>query len=623
MGQPPAPQPHPQQQPQADNEGPLSPAKLKRVSSISSILSAYSGTSDGSGHRGSQGSVTTKNSEPSYSPGRDVVAVDPRDRFFESLGDFSGNPHAQEHTQTQPQTRASDDVVTPPLKDVSSGATGPRVGGLPANPRSRLPKSPRPEAPAAASLPLASTHDSSFQPEIWKRRASKSDASRGVPELSLPASHGSTSETTPSRSAALPLDPQDGQKTTSPLSAARSPHAAISRNASPAAPKTAGLPGRDIRPSQAAEVEEDEEMKKFKHAAKAVASRATGRTFADDDVSLNSAEANEIERSFNVLPRTRPPTPPQEDPGPRPLPADREGWSKQQEVPTSPTPFVRRPGSSGLEERGDPALARQLRTGSSDHQSAPASSGQQSRPGSSGHQSRSGSAGQGGLRHKTSSTQESKPDNARGGAEPSQSPRPWNLTSPATLIPPSKHDVFELVTDLNADATKASPRSRPPVAHNNAAVDNRLSMVGEVSNEAKVLGVAATDKLSAADKAMVEEAVDRFPRQAPMAPSSGGVFAAAPLAVHHFHCLSKHKQWVRAKNVHYSLACATCHAEDREWRAVCKTCSLRVCYQCAGKLTEHGDLSRMLQELRRQQETQTTTASQQPTVVVDLSAKPE
>lgn len=365
-------------------------------------------------------------------------------------------------------------------------------------------------------------------------------------------------------------------------------------------------------------------MKKIKHAAKAVASRATGRTFAeDDDVSINSAEANEIERSFNVLPRTRPPTPPQEDSGPRPLPADREGWSKQQHVPTSPTPFVRRPGSSGLEERGDPALARQLRTGSSDHESPPVSSGHQSRPGSSGHQSRSGSAGQGGLRKKTSFAQESKPDNNRDGAEPSRSPQPWTLTSPATLIPPSKHDVFELVTDLNADTTRASPRSRPPVAHSNAAVDNRLSMVGEVSSEAKVLGVAATDKLSAADKAKVEEAVEMFPRQALMAPSSNGVFATAPLAIHHFQCLSKHKQWVRAKNVHYSLACATCHAEDREWRAVCKTCSLRVCYQCAGKLTEHGDLSHMLQELQRQQQMQVTTASQQPTVVVDADpAKP-
>ena len=148
--------------------------------------------------------------------------------------------------------------------------------------------------------------------------------------------------------------------------------------------------------------------------------------------------------------------------------------------------------------------------------------------------------------------------------------------------------------------------------------------MGEVSSEAKVLGVAAMDRLSAADKAMVEEAVDRFPRQALMAPSSSGVVAAAPLAVHHFHCLSKHKQWVRAKNVHYSLACATCHAEDREWRAVCKTCSLRVCYQCAGRLTEHGDLSHMLEELQRHRQAPATTASQQPTVVVDAdAAKPE
>ena len=624
VGQPPTPpSEQPQEQPkhQADNESPLSPAKLRRVSSISSILSAYSGTSDGSGHRGSQGSVTTKNSEPSHSPSRHVVA-DPRDKFFESLGDFSGNPHIQQPAEIQ----TSHGAVTPPPKDASSGATASRVGGLPANPRSRLPKSPRPEGPAAAFSPIASTHDSSPQPEIWKRRASKSDVSRGVPELSLPAHHGSTAETTtPSRSAALPVAQRDDQKMPPSLSVGQSPQAGISSNASPAAPKSAGLPGRDIRPSPAAGLGGDEDMKKIKHAAKAVASRATGHTFAaDDDASINSVEPYEIEKSFNVLPRTQPPTPPQEDTGPRPLPAGREGWSKQHYVPTSPTPFVRRPGSSGLEERGDPALARQLRTGSSDHQSPPASSGQQSRPGSSGHQSHSGSAGRSDFRNKTFSAQESKPDNARGGAEPSQSPQPWTLTSPATLIPPSKHDIFELVTDLNADVIKASPRSRPPAAHNNAAVDNRLSTVGEVSNEAKVLDVAATDKLSVLDKARVEEAVDMFPRQAPMTPSSNGVFAAAPLAAHHFQCLSKHKQWVRAKNIHYSLACATCHGEDREWRAVCKTCSLRVCYPCAGKLTEHGDLSHMLQELQRQQETQTSTASQQPTVVVDTDpAKPE
>ncbi|KAK8125353.1 uncharacterized protein PG998_001112 [Apiospora kogelbergensis] len=178
----------------ARGKGASTPRKLKRVSSISSILSAYSSatnTSMDSVHRSSQGSVATKDSEASLSPERDT-APDSRAKFFETMGDYTGNPHADEPPNTDDPVETVKQQSRPPVPAKDTGRDGNATLGLPANPRGGLPATPRSAKAMAAQAPSSSTTaptNSQYTPPLTAPATPES-----FPLLTKP----NDSETTPS-----------------------------------------------------------------------------------------------------------------------------------------------------------------------------------------------------------------------------------------------------------------------------------------------------------------------------------------------------------------------------------------------------------------------------------------
>ncbi|KAH8673562.1 hypothetical protein BX600DRAFT_455619 [Xylariales sp. PMI_506] len=93
-------------------------------------------------------------------------------------------------------------------------------------------------------------------------------------------------------------------------------------------------------------------------------------------------------------------------------------------------------------------------------------------------------------------------------------------------------------------------------------------------------------QLTPEDQQRIEAAYNLFPRGYMFEASPEGIWPALEISVNHKQCLSSHRAWIISKNLHYSLRCMVCHVADKNPRAVCKTCSLRVCTSCQKLVTK-------------------------------------
>ncbi|KAK7923974.1 hypothetical protein PG985_006028 [Apiospora marii] len=568
------------------------PRKLKRMSSISSILSAYSSASNisqDSAHRSSQGSIATKDSEPSLSPERD--AVDPRAKLFETLGDYSGNPHADELPNANSQTENGQQQSGPPVPAKDTKRAGSPTLGLPANPRGGLPATPRsakaingetvsssttpapanlrntspltapatpetasppprsskletisPATPAPANAratpPLTTPHDpeaASSSPSapangtqpLWQRRASKSDASIKVPDLTLTVSHGSTGTTS------LTSQPLNGppvpSKTESPLPLKSS----------------SGLPGRNIRPAPppptkapaSKDLDKEEEMKKLAASVRAVAKWGSGSgspkqeenkaptpgPAAGSSPSIAPARDGNMQKGAVVEKRSQDFVSPLSSPEVHP--SSQRGQQGASQAATGHPSTAQ--NSDGRDQPSQPQMPR-------DGQSMPRQRGDMSR--SNEQQSMKSPI------HQRSHEQ----------LEQQQQQQPQALASQKSNS--SLDEASPTASTLGGRRLLApngapAPRTRPS-----------LSMVGEE--------VSFTEPTPLTDGQQTEltNAIMLFRRHDRPVADEYPVLNAPPLRPCHLQCLGDHQGFIRTKNAVHSIACATCHAEDREPR---------------------------------------------------------
>ncbi|KAK8088814.1 hypothetical protein PG997_003775 [Apiospora hydei] len=580
------------------------PRKLKRMSSISSILSAYSSASNGSqdsAHRSSQGSVATKDSEPSLSPER--------------------NPHEDELPDTNDQMENGQmengqQKSLPPVPAMDTRRGGSPTLGLPANPRGGLPATPRsakavggeapssttpapansrntpltapatprktpplpkpdslettsstPYAPtslqntpsstkpynleAASSSPSAAANDT--QP-LWQRRASKSDASIKVPDLTLTVSHGSTGPPVPPKSEASSTRP-------SPLPPTSS----------------SGLPGRNIRPAPppptrilaSNKPDEDGEMKRLAASVKAVAKRVAGSDAPKEEASKASAPS------------------PIAGPSPGSAPAHDGSMQKgglvekrsQDFVSPLSSPEVRPSSQRGqqgaFQTAGRPSTAQN--SDSRDQASQP----QMPRDGQSmPHQ-----------RRDMSRSHEQQPASSPMGSNVSHQRSHEQLDQQSKA--PAKETASATVDELSPASTGQTPRRQ--LAPNGAPAPRTrpsLSMVGEE------VSFTEPRPLTDGQQSDLMSAIMLFRRHDKPIADEYPVINAAPLRPCHLKCLNDHQGFLRTKNASHSIACATCHVEDREPRFVCTTCSVRVCSRCRDLLEKHRDTHTVLSLLQ-------------------------
>ncbi|KAK7941024.1 uncharacterized protein PG986_013411 [Apiospora aurea] len=603
------------------------PRKLKRMSSISSILSAYSSASNvsqDSAHRSSQGSVATKDSEPSLSPERDVAA-DPRAKLFDTLGDYTGNPHQDELPDPNDQMEIGrmengQQKSLPPVPATGTRRGGSPTLGLPANPRGGLPATPRsakavggeapssttpapansrntpltapatprktpplpkpdrlettsstPYAPtslqntpsstkpynleAASSSPSAPVNDT--QP-LWQRRASKSDASIKVPDLTLTVSHGSTGPPVPPKS-----------------------EASSSTRPSPLPPPSSStLPGRNIRPAPppptrilaSNKPDEDGEMKRLAASVKAVAKRVTGSDAPKEEASKASAPS--------LIAGPSPSSAPAHD-GSLQKGGLVEKGSQDFVSPLS-SPEVRPASQRG--QQGTSQTAGRPSTAQNSENRDQASQPQMPRDGHSmPHQQRD-----------MSRSNEQQPASSPMGSNVSHQRSHEQLDQQSKA--PAKENASTTVDELSATSTGQTPRRQ--LAPNGAPAPRTrpsLSMVGE-----EVL-FTEPRPLTDGQQSELMSAIMLFRRHDKPIADAHLVINAAPLRPCHLKCLNEHQGFIRTKNASHSIACATCHVEDREPRFVCTTCSVRVCSRCRDLLERHRDTHTVLSLLQESQ----------------------
>ncbi|KAK6842219.1 hypothetical protein PG990_005794 [Apiospora arundinis] len=617
-------------------EASSTPRKLKRVSSISSILSAYSSatnTSMDSVHRSSQGSVATKDSEASLSPERDT-APDSRAKFFETLGAYTGNPHEDELPNINDQVKNGTQQTRPPVPAKDTKRGGSPTLGLPANPRGGLPATPRSAkamageatsstatapansqftlpltAPATprSSPPLTKTNDSettsstpyapanlqntppsttptdleatSSSPSgsangsqtVWQRRAAKSDASITVPDLTLTVSHGSTGSTslTSQSITGPPLPPKSATSNTtgtSPL---------------PLKSSTGGLPGRNIRPAPRPptaapahdELDEDEKMKKFAASVKAAADRVA-RTRKEPDTPKSTVPETHKEEAIKA---------PEEAVNKAPTPSDPDFVSPLSSPELRPS-SQRGQGSS--EPAGRPNSARN--SGGRDQATQP----NLPRDGQPMPRQRQD------MFH--SNEQQFKAYSPMGPILSTQRSNEQFEQQQQQIQAPAKEKIVLTVNDSLSGET--SPTSTAPTGqsrrqlapHGAPAPRTRpsLSMVGEE------VSFSEPTPLSDDQQSQLTNAIMLFRRHDRPILDEYPVINAAPLRPSHMKCLGDHQGFIRTKNAVHSIACATCHVEDRDARFVCTTCSVRVCPRCRDLLEKHKDTGVVLDILQ-------------------------
>lgn len=556
--------------------------KMKRVSSISSLLSAYSNTSSDSVQRSSQGSVFTKDSEPSNSPEREGMN-DVQQVLTKAFPVFQSNPYADELPQVTDEIVAADLPPPPPLKDLDRPSTPPNVRPVGQSPISRT--SARDESPSGDSPTL--TGASPQRREIWRRRASsKTDRGPLVPELKLAVSHGSTAATVQpvNQEDLLPLPPppQINNSTTSPLP-----------------PRSASLPGRNIRPNRQVEAQDENEMRKLSSKLKELTSR--GDTSNDSKnpedgllgmseyiKGIGSGEKPKIEADQNLAPPIKDqPTVGKTTsnasktsvdtvvfaPAPAPTPAPAPAAVPASSSPTTPSePPPRESGEKSVSRRpvGVPTPNQpevHQKGSSSDLRKQALGLPRFPRPSQSNSSLRS----------------PSDPRNVQETVRPKVSPQ----ASPPAAMPSislpgdsgepiKKPELFNLVTSLNESNYSPDPTgNRKPSRKVSRDVDaTGLSDIGE-----------SAENMTPEQMQRVNEALSRFPRNIAQMVPSAGIWQAAPIRSQHYNCYARHNRWVPVKNTNYPLACQTCGVQDTSSRKTCSFCNLRICFKCQERLT--------------------------------------
>ncbi|KAI1213272.1 uncharacterized protein F4807DRAFT_257095 [Annulohypoxylon truncatum] len=563
--------------------------KMKRVSSISSLLSAYSNTSSDSVQRSSQGSVFTKDSEPSNSPEREGMN-DPQQSLSKTLPVLPSNPYADELPSVTDEIIAADFPPPPPLKDPTRPGTPSSsrpVDSFPAPPRSGT----QDGSPASATpKPVG---DSPPRKEIWRRRASvKSDRSLLVPELKLADSHGSTASTITSQPPAantantdlLPPPPitQTSSNTTSPLP-----------------PRSASLPGRNIRPTKP-EPQQEDEMHRLSSKLKGLTTRSenakklaktpNSSTGTKDELAKSASKAQpemnpaapikdqpKVEQSINAS-RTpaetvvHAPSPATASPEPPPKESAQKSISRRPVGSPVETqkPEVHKKGSSSdlrMQNLGLPRHPRSARSNSS-------------------------------LR--SPQTTHDVQEAVRPRVVPQPQPIPtieMTTTMPADSIEPMKKpELFNIVTALNEPSISPNLMAADRKPYRRVSPDMHATNLSDIGESMENVTPEHAEK--------VNEALSRFPRNISQnfAPTDA-VWQAPPITSQHHNCYVRHSKWVPVKNSNYPLACQTCSVQDTNSRKTCSWCNLRVCYGCHERLMGRykADLRALMQNMETDQ----------------------
>ncbi|KAI0419946.1 hypothetical protein F5X98DRAFT_372172 [Xylaria grammica] len=284
----------------------------KRKSSISSLLSAYSRSSSDWAQRSSHESDFTKESEPSYSPEREGLHGLPPVPSKKSVG-IINDTTSDRASEVTSYTIIDSFPPPPPLKDPSRPRTPPgtvhRINGF---------KDGEVESTSLSPTSLRSGSPRAGR-EIWRRRASsKSDASLVIAELKLPSSNGSTASTShppakktepPSLLPPLPTKPNTQPPTQTLPSKKQQPLPPLppppplqqqpQQSAVTLPPRTASLPGRNIRPVKQVEpLDQDDKMGKFPKLAKLKGLLNRGGNDDDSDEEQNRFQKTRLKTSL-------------------------------------------------------------------------------------------------------------------------------------------------------------------------------------------------------------------------------------------------------------------------------------------------------------------------------------
>lgn len=172
-------------------------------------------------------------------------------------------------------------------------------------------------------------------------------------------------------------------------------------------------------------------------------------------------------------------------------------------------------------------------------------------------------------------------DQLQPGPDPSQlrgQPSTTSLRSPTSALPPrpsAGHATQPNKANQQSNMEEEKPSAIPPM-------DGSVPPVA--MNEENAFNWPEPEPLSQEQQDRVNAAISRFPREFQFIATENGVWPAAPLTVTHYKCLANHRGWHRVRNTNYPVQCMTCHAADKQWRSVCRSCSIRVCSGCADQL---------------------------------------
>ncbi|KAI1458298.1 hypothetical protein F4805DRAFT_144753 [Annulohypoxylon moriforme] len=565
--------------------------KMKRVSSISSLLSAYSNTSSDSVQRSSQGSIFTKDSEPSNSPEREGMN-DTQPSLSKTLPVLPSNPYADELPSVTDEIIADDLPPPPPLKD----PTRPRTPSS-ARPVDSFPAPPRSGAQdgSPASTTPKPVGESPPRREIWRRRASvKSDRSLLVPELKLADSHGSTASTSASTS-----QPPAASTANTDLLPPPPLTQASSNTTSPLPPRSASLPGRNIRPTKP-EPQQEDEMRKLSSKLKGLTTRGENpkeSAKAPNDFSRTKDES--IKSASDAQPEMNPAAPIKDQPKvEQPINAARISAETVAHAPSpaaaSSEPPPKESASKSISRRpvGSPVEAQKpefhKKESSSDLRMQNLGLPRNPRSARSNSSLRSPQT--------THDVQEA----VRPRAAPQPQPVPtieMTTTMPADSIEPMKKpELFNIVTALNEPSISPNLTTADRKPYRKVSPDVHATNLSDIGESMENVDPQHAEK--------VNEALSRFPRNvSQIVPSADAVWQAPPITSQHHNCYVRHSKWVPVKNSNYPLACQTCSVQDTNSRKTCSWCNLRVCYGCHERLMGRykADLRTLMQNMETDQ----------------------
>ncbi|OTA91590.1 hypothetical protein M434DRAFT_397109 [Hypoxylon sp. CO27-5] len=544
--------------------------KMKRVSSISSLLSAYSNTSSDSVQRSSQGSIFTKDSEPSNSPEREGINDGQQPRL-KDLPVLPSNPYVDEMPSVTDEIITADLPPPPPLKELTRPST-------PSGSRPILKDPFSASQPGAldggSSSPSRLVGDSPQTREIWRRRASsKSDRSLLVPQLKLADSHGSTASTSQPANTDLLPPPAPVQNT---------------NTASPLPPRSASLPGRNIRPVKQPDPQQEDEMRRLSAKLKQLTSR-NEHTNGSDSTDYPKDEPIKLGEDLKgSAPKAglenKADTNPVAFAKDQPAGKNASNISKTsvETVGRAPSAAASSPEPPPKESAQKPISRRPVGSPSANQQPEVHKKGSSSdlrkqgiglprfpRPSYSNPNLRSPVAP-----HNVQET-------VRPRAVPQHQPTPsvtMSLASPTDSNEPMKKpELFNIVTALNEPTLSPTPpNNRKPSRKVSKDIDAvALDDIGE-----------SMENVTPEHLEQINAALSRFPRNiGQVAPAADTIWPAAPISSQHYNCYVGHSKWVPVKNLNYPLACQTCGLQDNSPRKTCSWCNLRICFKCQERLT--------------------------------------